>query len=154
MKEPSERAIQKVMEWMAYADDDLRLAVHTMDMPPKDRPSRLIAYHAQQCAEKYLKAYLVYRGVDFPYTHNISLLLEVCGKLATWPTELQDAKELSAYAITTRYPGIAKEVTAEEAQRTIDLAQQVRTRVRAALHELGIRLSGEEPSPDGRAESE
>jgi len=41
-------------------------------------PHRLIAYHAQQCAEKYLKAYLVSAGVDFPYTHNISRLLELC----------------------------------------------------------------------------
>lgn len=138
MKEPSERTVQKVRQWIAYADDDLRVAVHTMGMPPQDRPSRLIAYHAQQCAEKYLKAYLVYRGVDFPYTHNISLLLEACGKFAAWPAELQDAKELSAYVITARYPGIDTEVTREEAQRTIDLAQQVRSRVRVALRELGM----------------
>jgi HEPN domain-containing protein len=45
-------------------------------------PCRIIAFHAQQCAEKYLKAYLVSQKVDFPYTHSIATLLKLCGKYA------------------------------------------------------------------------
>jgi len=97
-------------------------------------------YHAQQCAEKYLKAYLVYRRVDFPYTHNTSILLELCSDYADWPKKLEDAEELTPYAITTRYPGEDTVVTKEEAQRAVEIAQRVRKQIRTALKELGLKL--------------
>jgi HEPN domain-containing protein len=56
-------------------------------------PYRLIAYHAQLCAEKYLKAFLVYHRIDFPYTHDIGRLLELCaekGELAKDPPEADE----------------------------------------------------------------
>jgi HEPN domain-containing protein len=62
--------LKKARKWLAYAEEDLRLAKHGLTMS-SSCPYRLIAYHAQQCAEKYLKAYLVFKRVDFPYTHNI-----------------------------------------------------------------------------------
>jgi len=141
MKTPSEDILRKVGQWLAYADEDLRLAVGAMNLHgEEDPPYRLIAYHAQQCAEKYLKAYLVCRNVEFPYTHNISTLLELCSEYANWPVKLRDAEELSTYAITTRYPGEAAEVTAQEAQRALLLAQRVCNQVRTALEELGVEL--------------
>ena len=62
--------IQKVQQWIIYGDEDLQLAKHGLTLA-SSAPYRLIAYHAQQCAEKYLKAYLIYYRIDFPYTHNI-----------------------------------------------------------------------------------
>ena len=72
----------KVKQWLAFGDEDLRLARHALTMST-GCPYRLIAYHAQQCAEKHLKAYLVLHKVDFPYTHNISHLLELSSKETT-----------------------------------------------------------------------
>jgi len=139
MTAPSEKTRRKVREWLAYADDDLRFAHLGLAVPGKQGPPyRLVAYHAQQCAEKYLRAYLVWRGVDFPRTHNISTLLELCSDYAQWPPTLRDAEELTDYAVATRYPGEAAEVTAQDAQRAIEVAEQVRTPVRAALRELGM----------------
>jgi HEPN domain-containing protein len=74
MTVPREQIIAKVLQWVAHADDDLRVAEHTLTMP-HECPYRLVAYHAQQCAEKYLKAYLVLRRVDFTLTHNNARLL-------------------------------------------------------------------------------
>jgi len=139
MKAPREDIQRKVREWLAYADEDFRFARGGMNLPGQEGPPyRLIAYHAQQCAEKCLKAYLVCHEVDFPYTHNISTLLELCTDYADWPTSLREAEELTDYAITTRYPGETAEVTAHDAQRAIGLAEQVCSRVRAALRELGM----------------
>ena len=39
--------LKKVKQWLAYADEDLRLARHGMTLST-DVPHRLIAYHAQQ----------------------------------------------------------------------------------------------------------
>ena len=142
MKAPNkEEVIRKVGQWFAHADEDIRLALGAMNLPGDEGPPyRLISYHAQQCAEKYLKAYLVYQGVDFPYTHNISILLELCSEHADWPKELEDAEELTQYVITTRYPGEDEVVTREEAQRAVEIAQRVRKQVQTALEELGLRL--------------
>jgi HEPN domain-containing protein len=139
MKTPDEEVQRKVREWLAYADDDLRFAHMGLSLPGgQSPPYHLVAYHAQQCAEKYLKAYLVCLGVDFPRTHNISTLLELCSDYAEWPLTLRDAEELTDYAVATRYPGEETEVTPHDAQRAVELAAQVRSRVRGALRELGM----------------
>ena len=101
MKPADTQVARKVQQWLAFGDEDLRMAQHGFSLsgPP---PYRLIAYHAQQCAEKYLKAYLVFHGIDFPYTHNLSRLLELCVGQAGWGEELREAEELTPYAITAR----------------------------------------------------
>jgi HEPN domain-containing protein len=88
-------------------------------------PYRLVAYHAQQCAEKCLKAYLVAGMTDFPYTHNIGILLELCSKTGSWVPEVQDAEALSSYAVTARYPGGADRVSRREAVTAIACAERV-----------------------------
>jgi len=140
MEVPNERLLRKVSQWVGYADEDLRLAIYALKMRGKGRAFRLIAYHAQQCAEKHLKAFLVYHRVDFPYTHNIRKLLELCRERATWPESLRDAEDLTQYAITARYPGEDEPITREEAQRAVEIAQRVRDQVRTALEELGVEL--------------
>ena len=131
--------IQKVNQWLRFADEDLQLARHGLTIS-RGAPYRLIAYHAQQCAEKHLKAYLVFRRVDFPYTHNISHLLDLCARFVTWTDLLRDAEELSPYAITTRYPGEDEAVTLEEVRRAISLAEIVREQVREALRQEGMEI--------------
>ncbi|MBN1381502.1 MAG: HEPN domain-containing protein [Deltaproteobacteria bacterium] len=124
--------IASVKKWLVYADEDIRLARHGLTLS-SSVPYRLLAYHAQQCAEKCLKAYLVYRCIDFPYTHNISMLLELCSRDASWTVGLMDAEELTSYAITTRYPGIDEDVSREETLRAIQLASLVMKTVTDAL---------------------
>ncbi|MBU1753252.1 HEPN domain-containing protein, partial [bacterium] len=85
--------------------------------------------------------YLVHRMEDFPYTHNISRLLELCDKQqVNWTETIQDAKGLTSYAITTRYPNEDEEVTREEARYAIHLATQVRQTVRITLIQEGMEL--------------
>lgn len=127
---------RKVLQWLNYADEDIQLARHALTLSTAV-PYRLVAYHAQQCAEKALKAYLVRHRIDFPYTHNISRLLEICSKTAQWDNPLWDAEELTAYAVTTRYPGEDEEVSRDEALRAIALAELVRKTVQMRLNEDG-----------------
>lgn len=108
-----------------------------------DIPYRLIAFHAQQCAEKYLKAYLVFKSVDFPYTHDIFRLLELCAEHGNWAETIEEAKRLTLYAITTHYPGTEDKVTRDEALNAIDLASRVRKVVRSALGDEGMTFAGE-----------
>jgi HEPN domain-containing protein len=139
MNAPDEALVQKVLEWLTYADEDLRLARHGFRLATSC-PYRLIAYHAQQCAEKCLKSYLVHHRVDFPYTHNIAKLLEMCGRHANWTQELKDAVGLRPYATLTRYPGEAAPVTRREAFRAVQIAGRVQKVVRKALAKEGMVL--------------
>lgn len=122
----------KVRQWMEYADEDLRLAEYALHME-SGCPCRLIAYHAQQCVEKYLKAFLVHQRQDFPYTHNISTLLELCRKHADWVDSFEQADILTAYAITARYPGEDEPVSLAEAQKAVALATQVKAALMTLL---------------------
>jgi len=137
MKKREVQLRQKVLQWLVYAEEDLRLAQHGLSLQ-SNCPYRLIAYHAQQCAEKHLKAYLVSQRVDFPYTHNIARLLELCAEHTPRVGKLTDAEELTAFAITARYPGEDEDVSKAEATRAIETAENVRKVVRTALEDVGI----------------
>ena len=127
---------EKVDQWLGYADDDLQLASHAL-LLGESCPYRLVAYHGQQCAEKCLKAFLVWCEIDFPYTHNISILLELVEEHVGSSLGLSEAEELSPYAITARYPGEDEEVTGEEAKMALEIAGKVKQEIRKALSEQG-----------------
>jgi HEPN domain-containing protein len=123
----NDETLKKVNRWIDFAEEDLRLAVHSLTLE-SSCPYRLTAYHAQQCAEKYLKAFLVFHQIDFPFTHSITRLLELSTSLIS-PDEFKKAEILSTYAITTRYPGEDEEVTEEEAVNAIQIAKWVKERI-------------------------
>src|SRR6266496_4717720 len=81
-------------------------------------------FHAQQCTEKYMKALLLSRSADFPKTHDLLLLNNLC---ATNGILLEiDPKHLNTltdYAVRTRYPG--NDPTAADAKEAIELAKLV-----------------------------
>ena len=135
----NDELLKKVLQWITFADDDLQFAQHGLTITKKP-PYRLIAFHTQQCVEKYLKAFLIFKNVDFPHTHNISTLLELCSKYNTWTTELKDAKQLTAFSVSSRYPGEDEEVNRDEAVNAIFIATNVRNVVRNSLIKEGLSL--------------
>lgn len=61
-------------------------------------------FHAQQAGEKYLKALLAYRGVSFPYTHNLVKLIKIGAELDPALRSLVSiAASLTPYAVELRY---------------------------------------------------
>jgi HEPN domain-containing protein len=90
--------------------------------------------------KKYLKAWLIYLGIDFPYTHDISKLLELCGEEIDWTKILGDAEEITTYATIARYPRKEEKVTKKEAYRAIQIACHVKEMVRTALIQKGMNI--------------
>jgi len=122
MKPPDSPVLKKVREWITYAEEDLAFARHGLTMA---KPAcRSIAFHAQQCVEKPLKAYLVYHNIDFPFTHNISRLLELADELTGWLEDLKETEELTPFATTARYPGETQRVSRKEAIRAVKIAEE------------------------------
>ena len=59
-------------EWMSHAKSDLRLA-HLAAADNLVRREQA-CFHAQQAAEKAIKAILLSQGIEFPLTHDIEEL--------------------------------------------------------------------------------
>ncbi len=61
-------------------------------------------FHAQQITEKCLKAFLANSQVAFPYTHNLTKLVELCvGLNGAFSSLLPTVKALTPYAVELRY---------------------------------------------------
>jgi CRISP-associated protein Cas1 len=61
-------------------------------------------FHAQQAAEKYLKGFLAFHEVPFPYTRNLADLTELCARIdASFRSLTPIASELTPYAVRLRY---------------------------------------------------
>ena len=92
-------------EWLAKAERDFG----TMERESRvtDSPNyEGICFHAQQCAEKYLKARLCEAGVAFGRVHDLVALLEAALEMEpSWERHREDLAYLSAFAVSVRYPG-------------------------------------------------
>lgn len=62
----------EVRGWLLRASEDLRTGRHDLTATPPLLNDA--AFHAQQCAEKAMKAYLVHREQQFRKTHNLTEL--------------------------------------------------------------------------------
>ena len=111
--------------WYEKADQDLAIARRALE-PGKPLPG-IACYHAQQCAEKYLKGYLTANSVSFRYVHDLVYLTQLCAVRESAFEELMSAAEiLSEYAVRVRYPMDASdEPDIEAAKEAIRLAERV-----------------------------
>jgi HEPN domain-containing protein len=86
-----------------------------------------VCFHSQQAAEKYLKAFLTYHQVEFPKTHDIGELLDlIAPKDSKLSESLRDVIVLTNYGVDVRYPGDFPNVTGNDAQQAIQMAEKVR----------------------------
>ncbi len=108
--------------WLEHAKSDLALA--SID-PPPGVLYELLCFHAQQAAEKAMKAVLIHFGIDFPYTHNLQRLIELLPAQMRAARPIAQAAALNAYAAQTRYPGETEPVTQEEYEEALKLASEV-----------------------------
>lgn len=82
-------------------------------------------YRCQQCVEKSIKGWLVYRDQPFEKTHDLRLLVTSASEIEPKFTESLDvAEQVSPYATAYRYPGEVLEPTQEEFQEVLKSASK------------------------------
>lgn len=92
-----------IREWLDKADEDFRFA--EANLKEGSDFFAQICFHFQQAAEKYLKAYIIAKGLPFGKVHDLLNLLNTCAKIEPAFAELrEDAILLNAAYIETRYP--------------------------------------------------
>jgi HEPN domain-containing protein len=128
-------------EWIEKAEGDWRTSAR--ELRARRHPNYdAVCFHAQQAAEKYLKAFLQENGTFFPKTHHLIDLLQRCVSVDPGFEFLRDLLILlDRYAVRYRYPG--ETADREEARRAFHAATRVRSFVR---QRLGL---SEDPSSGG-----
>lgn len=111
-------------DWLTHAESDLNLARVARER--KDVLPEQACFHAQQAAEKALKAVLLFRHIEFPLVHDLKTLVDLLQKNAVaLPTEINDVGSLTPYAVEARYPGHLEEITPSDVDEAIRLADVV-----------------------------
>ena len=120
IKPPEDEIRLLVAEWITKAALDLKTAIR---LSTEAEFRDIVGFHAQQAAEKYLKALLTLHQIEFPKTHVIRrlfILLESADP--TMARVLDDASWLSPFGAEIRYPGDRAEVLPGEEARACELA--------------------------------
>jgi len=123
---------QDVIRWIDKAEHDLLAAEHIIQVVERELTD-ITCFDCQQCAEKYLKALLVFIGVHFPKTHDLRLLLDLVPERVLPDLPRTRVIPLNRYVIEGRYPGDWEPITAEEAREALAMAREVRAAVRAKI---------------------
>lgn len=94
-----------VAEWIDKAEQDYQTAVTMAKKRTRQVPD-IVGFHSQQCIEKYLKAFLILKKVDFPKTHDLIELLEIANsKDPLIDIFRKELRILNPFSVQFRYPG-------------------------------------------------
>jgi HEPN domain-containing protein len=118
-------------EWVEKAESDHRVALRESQVT--DQPSfDAVCFHAQQCAEKYAKAFLQERNIVFERTHNMTYLHSLCAIAdSEFDHYRADFEMLNEYSVDIRYPGDS--VTEDEARMAVEIMNRIRAFIRSKL---------------------
>src|SRR2546427_8714820 len=128
-------AVRVAGGWAVMAEGDLR-AAELLLASSEGGDLWIVCFHAQQCAEKYLKALLTLCAVDFPRVHDLTELLHLVPGGIGLGLSSEEIAALNPYAVDTRYPGDWTAVDPEEAGEAVALARKVRDEVRKRLPQI------------------
>jgi HEPN domain-containing protein len=115
-----------VKSWIDKAEHDLITVQRLLEIEPMILDNA--CFHCQQAIEKYLKAFLIYNGIDIEKTHNIVFLLNECAVFNPVFATI-DPLNINAYAVRGRYPDTNLMPEKEEAESYYQLAQQIKSLV-------------------------
>jgi HEPN domain-containing protein len=110
---PGDRPIPgSPQDWLARAKGDLAIARAPL---PEGAFYEDLCFHAQQAAEKALKAVYRHNGLAFEYTHDLEELVSGLKRQGVRISpEVEEAVVLTSFAWEARYPGLAEPVTPRE----------------------------------------
>src|SRR5450759_3316400 len=94
---------EQIKEWIKKAEHDLGSAkIIFLYLPDY---SDTIAFHCQQAVEKYIKAIMVYKEIEFQRSHDLIYLLELLSSVSEISKDrYKKAVSLNGYSVQIRYP--------------------------------------------------
>jgi HEPN domain-containing protein len=115
-------------EWLLKSKRDLDTANALLEKAYYDTA----IYHTQQCAEKALKGYCVYKLQPLIKTHDLERILTICISLDNSFEELEELSiSLNGLDVRFRYPDIEFEPDKSEVTEAIKWAEEILEFVKA-----------------------
>lgn len=106
------------------AEQDL-LVLKKLQADP-DITSEILGFHAQQAAEKMLKAVLAVQQIKFPFTHRLTELMDAIKSAGIpFPEEFEELRFLTPFAVEFRYDFLGDEDDSFDIPATIALLDTV-----------------------------
>jgi HEPN domain-containing protein len=116
MRTPEQVKWDFVQQWLNRARKDLAACEVLLKGSLEDYEN--VGFHAQQSAEKFIKAFLVRHQIEFSKTHNIALLAQLVASVdRELAKKLAGADALTPYGVEFRYPGDLPSVSRNEGER-------------------------------------
>jgi HEPN domain-containing protein len=132
MRTPEQVKWDFVQQWLNRAHKDLAASEVLLKEAFEDYENA--GFHAQQSVEKFIKAFLISRQIEFPKTHDITLLRQLVARVdQELAKKLAIADSLTPYGVEFRYPGDLPSVSRDEGEKALRLAEQARGIVVGAL---------------------
>ena len=118
-------------DWVEKAEVDWKAAID-LNLRRRDPLPDPVCFHCQQCAEKYLKAYLVSKQTSPPRVHGLLELLDLCMQHdSSLAAQIPLIDTLNSYAVSVRYPGAG--ATRAEAKHAVTTMRRLRRVMRRML---------------------
>ena len=123
--------ISESEKWIEFAENDYQAAVL---LSKNVKPLlEIVCFHCQQCAEKYLKAFIIKNNSEIKLTHNLEELLKICVKI---PDDFEFLKDncidLTDSAVETRYP-YPFEINLDDMNKALKDMEAIRSFVRSKI---------------------
>lgn len=124
--------------WLRRAKSNFLLATSYKDNPPEEVFLEDLCFELQQCAEKSIKAVLVYSEIEIPRSHNIGELLNLIldNTSIEIPQEVKKATQLTVYAVKTRYPNW-NVISAKEYEKAREVAENTYSWAKEIIEKKG-----------------
>ena len=127
---------EEVKEWLYFSGEDFE----TANLLLREKIYSQACFHAQQCVEKALKAYVVYKSGSVIRVHDLNELLEHCYSLGA--KKLHKFEEsinfLSRFYTLTRYPDAVPGALEDRLPNKVDAAEVVEIATKVHAEIIGI----------------
>ncbi|MBC8234096.1 HEPN domain-containing protein [bacterium] len=133
MKSPEK--VKFIKDWLSFARENLLFA--KAGMKEAFSPYHTICFMCHGSAEKYLKAFLLWKGWELKRTHDLSELLDFCCEYdASFEHLFPECELLNEYITEGRYPGDLpfESIGEYNAKEAIEAAEKIEEHVLKNIH--------------------
>lgn len=115
---------QIIGNWLDKAGEDLAFAKANLQEGLEFYPQ--ICFYLHQSVEKYLKAYIIAKGLNFKRIHDLTELVKICAENDQEFDQFHEAAIiLTPFYIGTRYPDFIIDITKVDAEKALEATEQI-----------------------------
>lgn len=128
----NQNQLEFAKNWLIKANEDIAV-INELTKSGIPKFSSAICFHSQQAVEKFLKAFLAFKGIDFPKTHDVDFLLSKCKECEQEAFLGIDLLSLADFAVSVRYPDDFFTPSESDALQYLNIANTVKRVVESII---------------------